>query len=446
MDALPFRQVWAVDFEFTAPPGERPTPLCLVARELRSGRLERLWLADRAPALPPFGIGNDCLFVAYYASAEMGCHLALDWPMPARILDLFAEFRNLTNGLPTPCGASLLGALAYFGLDSLNATEKSEMRQLAIRGGPFTSMERTALLDYCQTDVDALAGLWPVMLPKINLPLALLRGRYMAAAARMERNGVVIDAEALTSLRKSWTPIKSRLIAEVDANYGVFVPTGHRSINPESTLGAALLQTADEWGIDASALADALELIWQEEREAGAEGRAARRTARKATGLTARRIGRLEDAGRDHADVKGLDAAARELAGMCPELGIGPGYDPDAPDEDHAGKLWDELRDRSEDVKPKHHPDLLRRAAELVTAAPPANPYAGPLTFSAERFADYLARSGIPWPRLESGALALNDDTFREMARAYPEQIGSLRHLRHTLSQLRLNELERFRF
>ena len=45
-------------------------------------------------------------------------------------------------------------------------------------------------------------------------------------------------------------------------------------------------------------------------------------------------------------------------------------------------------------------------------------------SFKAARFADWLARNGIPWPRLESGALALDDDTFRSMARALP---GSLR-------------------
>ena len=35
---LPFREVWAVDFEFAAPDGERPKPICLVARELKMGR------------------------------------------------------------------------------------------------------------------------------------------------------------------------------------------------------------------------------------------------------------------------------------------------------------------------------------------------------------------------------------------------------------------------
>ena len=96
------------------------------------------------------------------------------------------------------------------------------MRELAMRGGPYTSSERVALLDYCQTDVDALAGLLPAMLPRIDLPRALLRGRYMAAVARMEFAGIPIDAEALGLLRRNWDAIKDRLIADVDRDYGVF--------------------------------------------------------------------------------------------------------------------------------------------------------------------------------------------------------------------------------
>jgi hypothetical protein len=51
------------------------------------------------------------------------------------------------------------------------------------------------------------------------------------------------------------------------------------------------------------------------------------------------------------------------------------------------------------------------------------------VTFSARRWADYLTRKGIPWPRLPSGALALDDETFREMARAYPAEIGPIREV-----------------
>jgi hypothetical protein len=282
-----YRAVWLVDTEFGAAPGCRPEPRCLVGRELRTGRLIRRWLDDSPPGRPAFGLGPDSLYVAYYASAELGCHIALDWPMPARVLDLYAEFRCRTSGLPTPCGRSLLGALIYFGLDGMAAVEKEEMRQLALRGGPYDAEERRALLNYCQSDVDALARLLPAMLPAIDLPRALLRGRYMPAAARMEWTGVPVDVDTLAELREHWDEIRGRLIAEVDRDYGVYNGT----------------------------------------------------------------------------------------------------------------------------------------------------------VFKRDRWAAYLERRGIPWPRLESEELALDDDTFREMARAYPAEVGPIRELQHTISQLKLNDL-----
>ena len=162
---LEFREVWAVDFEFGGGPGEPPDPICLVASELRSGRKLRFWQEDlrRLPA-PPYPTGGDSLLVAYYASAEISCHLALNWPVPMRVLDLFVEFRNLTNGKDTPCGRGLLGALTWFGLDGIEVAEKESMRELALRGGPWTDSERAALLDYCEQDVEALARLLPKML------------------------------------------------------------------------------------------------------------------------------------------------------------------------------------------------------------------------------------------------------------------------------------------
>lgn len=295
MDKLPFRQIWLVDFEFRAPAGERQIPVCMVAREYRTGHTLRLWADElaRHPS-PPFSIGPDSLFVAYYASAELGCFLSLRWPMPVRILDLFAEFRCISNGLGTPCGAGLLGALAYFGIDGIDSAEKEGMRQLAMRGGEHTTCEQVALLDYCESDVNALAALLPAMLPRIDLPRALLRGRFMPAAARIEFNGVPIDTSMHQDLRDHWGAIKTRLITEIDRDFGVFLPTG--------TTNSA------------------------------------------------------------------------------------------------------------------------------------------PLQFSVARFEGWLTHNNIPWPRLESGQLALDDDTFRQMAKAYPA-IAPLRELRHTLGEMRLFDL-----
>jgi DNA polymerase-1 len=219
-----FEEVWAADFEFTAPPGERPDPVCVVARELKSGRLERQWRGEFAP-LPPYRTDGKALFIAYYASAELGCHIALDWPMPANILDLYCEFRDATNGLSTPAGRGLLGALAFYGLNHIAAAEKDASREIVMRGAPWSAAERAAILDYCQSDVDALSQLLGRMATKLDLPHALLRGRYTAAAARIEWNGVPIDTETLRRLRASWDNIKEALIAEINSDFGVFQDT-----------------------------------------------------------------------------------------------------------------------------------------------------------------------------------------------------------------------------
>jgi DNA polymerase I len=214
-----FREVVVVDFEFTTLPGERPVPVCMVAHELRSGRVFRVFQEQFLPA-PPYATGPDVLAVAYYASAELGCYRALGWPMPERILDLFTEFRDRTNGWGQ--AARLIDALIYFGFDPMDAVEKKGMQE-AIGSdtwrGRYTPEQ---ILNYCESDVLALGRLLPAMLPRIDLPRALLRGRYMAAAAAMEWHGTPIDVGMLAQLRAGWTGIQDQLIAAIDVDYGVF--------------------------------------------------------------------------------------------------------------------------------------------------------------------------------------------------------------------------------
>ncbi len=49
------------------------------------------------------------------------------------------------------------------------------MRELAMRGGEYSSDERVALLDYCQADVDVMPRLLERMIDRIDMPRALLR-------------------------------------------------------------------------------------------------------------------------------------------------------------------------------------------------------------------------------------------------------------------------------
>lgn len=227
---LPFREVWSYDFEFRQEEGDHPRPICLVAHELTSSTTIRVWEPELLRLRrPPFDVGRDSLFVAYFATAELNCHLALGWPLPTNVLDLYAEFRCMANGLPTPEGRGLLGALAWFGLDHIEVTEKESMRQLALRGGPWSEDEKSSLLEYCASDVVALAKLIKKMAPLIDWPRALLRGRYIAAAAAIEHAGIPIDVQALDQLKSYWGDIQKTLIGRIDQSFGVYDGTTFKS-------------------------------------------------------------------------------------------------------------------------------------------------------------------------------------------------------------------------
>ena len=68
----------------------------------------------------------------------------------------------------------------------------------------------------------AWLALLSAMASTIDWPRAEIRGRYMAAVARMERAGIPVDAPLHQRLVANWEAIKERLIAEVDRAYGVY--------------------------------------------------------------------------------------------------------------------------------------------------------------------------------------------------------------------------------
>ena len=292
MDALNFPDgVYLVDFEFHPSRGREgnpPVPVCMVVREWPSGGTRRYWQDDlKAMVTAPFPTGDKALCVAYYASAEMDCFDVLGWTLPDHVLDLFAEFRCLTNGLRLAHGSGLLGALMHFGLPTIGGEQKDAMRDLVLTGGPWSPADQLAILDYCESDVVALAELLSTMQDQIDWPRALLRGRYMKAVSHIQMNGVPLDTPTLVKLLDQWNDIQEQLIADMDRNYGVY------------------------------------------------EGR----------------------------------------------------------------------------------------------------------TFKTGRWEQYLVTHDIPWPRLESGRLDMRADTFREMARSYP-QVAPIRELRSALSEMRLANLQ----
>jgi hypothetical protein len=225
-----------IDFEFCQRPGEHPRPLCFVAYSEQLGWVER-WLDDTTPPnLGPYTL------VAYYATAELLCYRVLEWPEPARILDLYVEFSNHINGSDWR-ERGLLGALKYFHLASIDAAEKSEMRELAMRGGNYKAGERRALLDYCKTDVEALLSLYKALSPFLNTMQALYRGEYLRSVSSMEFNGIPIDVETHTQINEQWDSIKHAIIAEVNKEFQCFDGLTFK----QSKFAEYLEQNAIEW-------------------------------------------------------------------------------------------------------------------------------------------------------------------------------------------------------
>ena len=233
---LPFREIWCVDFEYYpgaglsngGRDGDAVTVLCVVARELRSGRLIRLWQDELGPSAP-YSLDSDALFIAYMNTAEFGSHIALGWKQPACSLDAYIEYRHLTNDGAAKAGErekgfySLAGALRYFGNDGVDTAHKDEMRDRIVQGPPFTTDERQAILDYCQQDVDNLAWLVPCLVPTIrSLPHAMKRSEFQWAMAHQERRGVPLDLPMLDRLRSHWDEIKVDLVAEKDKDFGIY--------------------------------------------------------------------------------------------------------------------------------------------------------------------------------------------------------------------------------
>jgi len=215
-----------VDFEFhpvNNREGNPPKPVCMVVREWPSGNTKRYWQDElHQMTAAPFPTGDKALCVAYFASAEMDCFQALGWDFPDNLLDLFTEFRCLTNGLSLAHGRGLLGALLHFGLPTIGGEEKEAMRDLVLTGGPWKLKEQIKILDYCETDVVALANLLDALQDDIDCPRALLRGRYMQAVSHMQMNGIPLDVNALLKLKTQWSQIQNQLIAEMDQHYGVY--------------------------------------------------------------------------------------------------------------------------------------------------------------------------------------------------------------------------------
>jgi DNA polymerase family A len=233
---LPFREIWVIDTEFYpgagkangGRDGDRITPLCVVAHEMRSGRVVRLWQDELGP-FPPYRLDAEALIISYFGTAEFGTHIALGWGKPACALDAYVEFRHFVNDGRIKSGErekgfyGIAGALRYFCEDEIDVAHKKDMRDRILEGPPFSHQERLDILNYCEDDVDALKRLVPHIIPTIrSLEHAMFRAAFVEATAQQERRGVPLDLPLLDRARRNWDNMRLDLVAELDAPFGIY--------------------------------------------------------------------------------------------------------------------------------------------------------------------------------------------------------------------------------
>ncbi|MGO9326023.1 MAG: hypothetical protein ACLP07_15820 [Terracidiphilus sp.] len=220
--------VIVLDTEYVSSPGEHVVPVCLCAQSIVTGRKwKALYEPGSACSLP---LTDNILYVAYSAPAEWSYFLAAGWDLPLNILDLYAEFALLVNGLLEPktgarMGTGLLRALEYFGVQTdMGKEEKQLFRNLILRGAPYTRDEQEQILDYCWSDVANTILLLEAMLPKLVPAQALNRGDFTRAVAWYEYNGIPVDMALHNRLRENWTKITAGLAMKIEEKfqYGVY--------------------------------------------------------------------------------------------------------------------------------------------------------------------------------------------------------------------------------
>jgi DNA polymerase-1 len=216
-----FREIWDRDYEFRIDGNGRPVPICLFARELRSGR-EIFMRRDELLACTrqPFDVGPDTLVISYAATAELGCDLALGFEVPTNVICTFVETCAALNGLDAygleRKRPSLLEACDLYGIPHMTKAHKTEMRDLILNHKHYTEDQWAKIRGYNIEDVDADIPLFLVHAPTMDVAMALFRGRYLKAVAAVEERGIPIDAAYLSELRDNWQSLRMHFIERDD--------------------------------------------------------------------------------------------------------------------------------------------------------------------------------------------------------------------------------------
>jgi DNA polymerase I len=245
-----FGTIIVADFEYETSGGEYelrngdlPAPLCMVAHvldaNLRHVRTIRIWRGEFGET-PPFDIGNDTLFVAYSAWAEMTCFKVLRWQFPVHIFDLHTAYLAASSVL-LPYNPDeerkkprkrLSDACHAYGLAGWERIDKEEIAK-AIGEGRWREYGQEAVFAYCEEDVHMSVRLLRtqlrrhcdtsgrILLPAADVARVLHWSNYSAkTVAQIQAHGMPIDMTLWNLVQENKRAVVNELLRQFDPSHG----------------------------------------------------------------------------------------------------------------------------------------------------------------------------------------------------------------------------------
>jgi DNA polymerase family A len=248
-----FTTIVVIDFEYEIDDNLLPNVLCMVAHVLNENlqhvRTIRMWRGEFGKMLP-FDIGNDTLFVAYSAWAEMTCFMMLGWQLPVHIFDLHTAYLAASNVL-LPYNPDeerkkprkrLSDACRTYGITGWEHIDKEEIAE-AIGEGHWRDYGQAAVFDYCEEDVRMSVQLLRAqlrryydangytLLPAADVPRVLFWSNYSAkTVAQIQARGMPIDMALWNLVQENKTAVIQELLRQFDPSNGsddpIYSPEG----------------------------------------------------------------------------------------------------------------------------------------------------------------------------------------------------------------------------
>ena len=218
--------------------GGLPEVLCMVAHVLNGKNFQhmqtiRMWRGEFGSA-PPFDIGDDSLFVAYSAWAEMTCFKQLGWGFPKHIFDLHTAYLAASNFLlpydPDQVRKKqrkrLSDACRAYGIHGWEGLDKEDISKSIGEGTWSDRYSRQDVINYCEEDVRASVELLKAELdgayhlPPADVSRVIWWSEYSAkAVALIQARGIPIDMPLWDLVQENLPAVVRSLLEQFDPSY-----------------------------------------------------------------------------------------------------------------------------------------------------------------------------------------------------------------------------------